>query len=191
MDSLRLFIALETPTPVKERVLEVIETLRSSHADVHWEPGANLHSTVKFLGPTSPDLVAVLTETLGAIGRQHPPLSLSYQSIGFFPNARSARVIWIGILDPDDGLHNLQRAIDLGLAPFGFATETREFHPHLTLGRIRSSRNLHQLIATTETLTFSTALYTFNALSLLRSDLRPSGSVYTQEKSFPLIGKPR
>jgi 2'-5' RNA ligase len=190
MDARRLFIAFETPPPVKAQIQDVVSALREVRGDVHWEAPEKLHCTLKFLGPTRPELLAPVSSVLEDIGRGAAPFTLRYQNVGFFPGPSSARIVWIGIEVTDDRLRDLHRMIEDRMAPLGFERELRGFHPHVTLGRIKSGRNLRRLTGTAETLTFSSALYTIDSLILLRSDLRPSGSVYTQEKSFPLIGNP-
>jgi 2'-5' RNA ligase len=53
MPTLRLFIALETPPEIKPKIAAIRDQLRTSNADVKWEPGEKLHATMKFLGNTS------------------------------------------------------------------------------------------------------------------------------------------
>ncbi len=188
--ALRLFIAFDTPAPVKSRAQEIIHTLRTANADVSWERDEKMHCTLKFLGDTDSDRISEIHACLDHVSASHLPFRIAYRSLGFFPNAREPRIVWIGIEELDGSLHQLQESIDVQLASLGFETEKRSFHPHLTLGRIRSVRNQRQLIATTETLTFASEPYVIDSFSLMRSDLRPTGSVYKQEKSFSLIGKP-
>jgi 2'-5' RNA ligase len=174
---------------VKARALDLIGKLRSANADVSWERGEKLHCTVKFLGDTASERVPELVQALSSVAGSVPPFSVSYRSVGCFPNSRSPRVLWIGIDDPSGTLKELQQKIEASLSPLGFEPDTWSFHPHLTLGRVRSPRNQRQLLATMETVTFASDLYTVDAFSLIQSELRPTGSIYKEEKCFPLIGK--
>ncbi len=169
--------------------MEAIRTLRTANADVSWEREEKMHCTLKFLGDTDVVKVPDIGACLESVGRSHPPFRVAYRSLGFFPTAREPRVVWMGLQELDGGLALLQKSIEEHLHPLGFEAETRAYHPHLTLGRIRSGRNQRQLTAMAETLTFASELYVIDAFSLMRSDLRPAGSVYTQEKIFSLIGK--
>ena len=189
MNQVRLFVAFDTPAAVKASAMEVIQKLRTANADVGWERDDKMHCTVKFLGETRHDQLEHIVDVLQRFSEEFPPFAIAYRSLGFFPNAREPRVLWIGIEDLHAGLAPLQQSVEQQLVPLGFAAETRRFHPHLTLGRIRSGRNQRQLLATAESITFATEPYVIGSLSLMRSDLRPTGSVYKQEKNFPLIGK--
>ncbi len=189
MKPLRLFIAFSTPPLVKESALRLIGTLRSANADVSWERGEKLHCTVKFLGDTAPDRIPGLMEVLTILAESVPPFAVSYRSVGCFPNNRSPRVLWIGIEDPSGTLKDLQQKLEASLTTLGFEPEDRPFHPHLTLGRVRSPKNQRQLLAMMETVTFASDLYTVDAFMLMQSELQPTGSLYREEKSFPLIGK--
>lgn len=189
MPLLRLFIAFDTPAPVKTRALDLIATLRSANADVSWERGDKLHCTVKFLGETASERIPALRDALSAVGEQISPFPVVYRTVGCFPNTRAPRVLWIGIDDPSGTLHALYRSIEDALSPLAFERESRLFHPHLTLGRVRSPRNQGRLLETMETVTFASDPHTINSFSLMHSELRPSGSVYSEEKSYLLIGK--
>ena len=190
MDLVRLFVSLSSPSSVQAAVFELVERLRSANADIRWEPRGKLHCTVKFLGPTSVSAIPGIDRSLKKISEEIPPFPLSYGSLGFFPTPRAPRVIWIGIDDTRGILGDLQKRIDTDLSKLGVVNQTTMLASELTLGRVRGGRNLSQLLAMTETLTFSSELHTVDSFSLMRSDLQPAGSVYTQEKSFPLIGKP-
>lgn len=174
---------------MKESALRLIGTLRSVNADVSWERGEKLHCTLKFLGDTTPDRMPALIEVLTSVAASAPPFAVSYRSVGCFPNSRSPRVLWLGIEDPSGTLKSLEQKIEASLSPLGFEPESRPFHPHLTLGRVRSPKNQRQLLAMMETVTFASDLYTVEAFMLMQSELQPTGSLYREEKSFPLIGK--
>ena len=78
----------------------------------------------------------------------------------------------------------LQQSIERELEALGFARERRAFTPHLTLGRVRDR------ISTAQSRALSDALggvsvepgvaLPVREVSLIKSDLRPSGAVYTR-----------
>ena len=82
----------------------------------------------------------------------------------------------------------LRDALQDALAPFGIQRETRPFRPHLTLGRFRKqgrmSRSLEEVLARHRDV--SSPECTLFELVLFRSDLRPTGAVYTSLERFPL-----
>ncbi|HXZ95283.1 MAG TPA: 2'-5' RNA ligase family protein, partial [Dehalococcoidia bacterium] len=82
-----------------------------------------------------------------------------------------------------DKLSRLQQNIDSALAALGFAKEERPFVPHLTLSRIREGaspverRSFGELIGSA---TFEDKYpVAVEAVRLMRSQLRPTGAIYT------------
>ena len=114
------------------------------------------------------------------------PISVSIHQLGFFPNARSPRVFWCGIDAP--GLADLAAGTDRATASLGIAAEARAFAPHLTLARIKERLDLEPLRRAIEALP-SVEFGDFETRSffLYRSQLRPTGSVYTKLAEFPLL----
>ena len=187
MPEIRLFIALETPKDVRAQIVQIQRHLRESGADVRWEPEEKLHATLKFLGNTSDEKLQPIIHALEVVSQRHSRCTITYVNLGSFPTSRSPRVVWIGIEDPSEALRALFLDIDESMAGLGFERETRPFHPHLTLGRVKGARNLGRLLAMFKTVTFQSQPVIVPEIALVRSDLRPSGSVYTTLKAIPLM----
>jgi 2'-5' RNA ligase len=185
----RLFIAFETPEDVKRKALELIAELQKADADVSWEKEDKLHCTLKFLGNVDHQRGWKVAEELLAMGKTVPPFSVRYSRPGYFGDSHAPSVIWLGINDVGEALGALVKKIGEAMDPLRFAREKRVFHPHVTLGRVKSPKNAEKLIATLETLTFSSEVYPIESMKLMKSDLKPAGSVYSVYQSIPLIGK--
>ena len=190
MASLRLFIALETPPAVREALVRTQADLREVGADVRWESDEKLHATLKFLGDTPEARVEAVAATLGRASSSTAPLTVTYRGLGFFPSPRQPRIVWAGMLDPTGALNDFHARIEASMGALGFAGESKPFHPHVTLGRVRGSRGTAALRARVETCTFDQPPITLHEVALIKSDLRPSGSVYTTLKRISLSGKP-
>ena len=175
----RLFVSLPTPQAVLPRLADVREHLRAAHADVAWEPREKLHCTLKFLGDTQEQRAAPLRDTIASIARTTPPFPVVYGGTGCFPDPRDPRIIWAGVTDTGGELLRLVETLESALAALGFDRERRRFHPHVTLGRVRGARSLDVLLATMETLTFENPPVLIQELELVKSTLRPAGSVYS------------
>lgn len=188
MSHLRLFIAFDSPPDVKSKAAEIQDELRRAHADVSWERSEKLHCTIKFLGETASELVPFVVDALTEICRVSAPFSVRYRGTGCFPDRRAPRVLWLGIDNPDGYLDSLFQRIDAGMAGLGYKPENRQYHPHLTLGRVRSARNQSSLLRILENVTFESALLPINEILLIKSELRPTGSVYAKIKFFSLVG---
>jgi len=186
MESLRLFIGFDTPEPAKAMLEELRARLARSGADVHWEQKAKLHCTLRFLGEVSETILEPLTKALETAVGGIPALSLVYAGIGYFPDRNRPRIIWVGIEEPSGNLLLLQKQIEGALIPLGVTAETRPFHPHVTLGRIRSPRKLSLLLESAESCTFHSPPVTVQAVTIVRSVLTPRGSVYSVMRSASL-----
>jgi 2'-5' RNA ligase len=189
MATLRLFIALDTPPEVRSALAQVRDHLRTSRADVKWEPDEKLHCTLKFLGATDETLVPEIVRQLISISETTPPINVVYRTLGSFPNARDPRVIWIGMDDQAGVIGHLQTRIGNGMSALGYASEDRPFHQHVTLGRVKSRRDIRNLLTMMETVTFESRPVSLNEVAVVRSDLKPGGSVYSILKAIPFIGK--
>jgi 2'-5' RNA ligase len=186
MSTLRLFIAIETPQPIISQIAEIQAKLKKSGADVRWENPAKFHATMKFLGNTDEKLLPeIVTYTMG-VAREAAPLQLRYVGLGCFPNNRNPRVIWTGIEDLKGNLAPLQEAVESALVPLGFQYEERRFHAHVTLGRLKSQAGIGSLLRVMDSITFESQPVIIKEISLVKSELKPTGSVYTTLKLIPL-----
>lgn len=137
MTLLRVFIAVETPLPIRQAIFVQTESLRGALGDlVRWAPVENMHLTLKFIGDVSPANVELLSQMLTAETMGCAPFRMQIGGLGSFPTSRRARVIWVGIQAPA-ALASLQRGIQSAAARLGYESEMRPFSPHLTIGRVR------------------------------------------------------
>lgn len=180
---MRLFTALDLPDDVIDNLKRLLARLRPA-ARIHWSPPENLHITTKFIGEFPEERLGELEAALGALPSRGV-IPIHVHDVGFFPNARSPRVFWCGMEAP--GLEALAGDTDRATASLGIAGENRPFSPHLTLARIKERINLQPLrdaIAALPSLDFGS--FEARSFFLYRSQLRPSGSVYTKLSEFPL-----
>jgi 2'-5' RNA ligase len=184
MSRIRSFIALPSPPSVKDEAARILAELQPIDADVRWESLEKLHITLKFLGNVESQLLENLIPALEEIAREQPSFEITYEGVGAFPTLTAPRVIWIGTAQTAS-LHALQNAVEQRCVEFGIARESREFHPHLTIGRVKSSRNIQRLTEKLKTLTLEPRRTRCTELLVMKSDLTPRGSVYSVLKSIP------
>jgi 2'-5' RNA ligase len=98
----------------------------------------------------------------------------------------------VGVEEGTGQLARLQERVERNLEILGFEPERRGFHPHLTLARAnRSARpaELRQVGAWADGAgPVDLGSMEVTSLSLMRSDLRPTGAVYTRLKEIALGG---
>jgi len=188
---LRAFIAVEIPLEIHKAIESKTAPLRAilNSSLVRWVPTANIHLTLKFLGDVSPAYVELLTQMLSLEVSQHPVFEIQFGGLEAFPNSTRPRVIWIGIQAPA-GLEALQHGIEAAVATLGYPSEKRPFSPHLTIGRVKQNAGSTgmQKIRTTleETQVGLLGSAQVTAVHLFKSDLKPTGAVYTRLFSAPL-----
>ncbi len=176
---MRLFVAIELPNEIKAQLASLQKELRQAQAEVSWTKPENLHLTLKFLGEVSSERVKLIEQACLEATRGCKPLLLTTQETGFFPNARRPRVVWAGLQGDSADLQALHKSLEAQLATLGFAREEKPFHPHLTLGRVKTMKNIQQLVSRTEAYQLPLLAFTVSELVLMQSQLHPSGSIYT------------
>lgn len=183
-DSLRLFVALWLPDGLRRAALARLEELRRGSIRVRWTKPEQLHLTLKFLGETPAAELPGIEEALARTAAAASPIHLNLAAGGVFPPAGPPRIIWLG-LEPEKDLATLAAAVEQSLAPLGFAPEKRRFRPHLTLGRAEPGAVFRRELLAAP---LDTQPGTVAALSLVQSELRPGGAVYTTVREWGLGG---
>lgn len=186
--AIRSFIAIDTPLTIREQMAELQSKLKETGADVRWEPIEKFHATIKFLGNVDEKSLPKMITTIDHALKEFPPFTLTYTQLGCFPRVQQPRVIWIGCTNTDGTLQQIKETLDNVLLPFGFETEDRAFHPHVTLGRVKSLKNIQFLIPMLQSLTFHSPAITCTAIMFMKSVLKPQGSEYSRIHTFDLNG---
>jgi len=129
--------------------------------------------------------VLSIGDALGRIARGRESFRVHIVGLGAFPRLKQARVLWIGLQDDGNRLVSLAQSIEQSLEPLGFPKEKRNFSPHLTLGRVRA-RLSEDFVAHFRDLHFDAGAFTAERVCLMRSQLKPSGAVYSEMAAFSL-----
>jgi 2'-5' RNA ligase len=188
MNSCRLFLAVDLPFPVKKACFRFAQELKASGADVKWTEEENLHVTLKFLGEVAEDTIGKLTDICRETAGRHRAFSFTLEEIGAFPSVSAPRVLWAGVGTAQDRFTALAQDLGAALKPLGFKKEDRAFHPHVTLGRVRSPLRRVFLIEALQKHKDSLRLTGIpaRAATLFASTLTPAGAAYTPRAILPL-----
>jgi RNA 2',3'-cyclic 3'-phosphodiesterase len=180
---IRVFCAVELPAEVQERAADHIADLRSRmpQARAGWAHSGRLHITMKFLGEIEQQDVAALSGAAARAARSLSPFHLIIEGAGVFPPRGLPRVLWLGVTDASASLNRLQLNLESECADAGFAREARPFHPHLTIARLRDrTEGARRLAALHQEKGFAPIAVSVSELILMRSQLGPGGSIYTE-----------
>jgi 2'-5' RNA ligase len=190
MSLLRAFIAVEIPSEIQQNVYKETAKLRKElDSLVRWVIVENIHLTLKFLGDVSPSSVEFLIQMLRNEADTVPCFTIHLTGLGSFPSPKRPRVIYIGIQAPS-ALDALQRGIESASRRLGYELEQRPFSAHLTLGRVKQNivavdqQKIRHAIENTQVDLLGSARV--DSVHLYKSELKPSGSVYTRLYSAPL-----
>lgn len=184
---MRLFTAIPVPDQIKQYAGTIRKELENTCPDVKWVEEENYHLTLKFLGDVSPEVLEQLNDFLERAAVSSPSFKLRLKGMGFYPHRRRPRVIWIGIAGELEKALFLGDRVDAYLASLGFEVENRRDY-HLTMGRIRSERNIDDLVNTvlTRENAIESSFFSVREFYLMESQLTSSGSIYTIKRKFSL-----
>jgi 2'-5' RNA ligase len=184
---IRSFIAIDFPEETRKALEYIQRELKQCGAGVRWVKPTSIHLTLKFLGNIQPAQVEDIARTVAQEIRDQSSITLRPAGLGAFPSLRKPRVIWIGMEGEVQRLNEIQVRVDNALEPLGFVREKRGFRPHLTLGRVKDRRNRQALTAAmTELEIPEFDSFDVTEIILYKSDLRPTGAIYTQLHRMPL-----
>jgi 2'-5' RNA ligase len=183
---MRLFVALEIPSAVREKLAALIAALRTVSPQTRWVRPDNLHVTLKFIGEVPETKLAAIRSALAGV-RSDQPAALDLRGLGFFPNEKHPRVFWAGIV-ASPNLKTLAADIEQAMEKLGIPREQRPFSPHLTLARFERPRLPEKLRTTIQ----AVATRDFGSLrarqfQLIESKLKSSGAEYTTLESFAFV----
>jgi 2'-5' RNA ligase len=177
----RVFCGIELPEMCRSRVLQHIDFLKAAVPDAlaSWARNANLHLTLKFLGEIPQTSLSDLSQAASRAAIGVNPFPIRLEQTGAFPRHGPARVLWIGINDSSEKLVELHGRLEEEAAKVGFAKETRPFHPHLTIARLRHPGSARALTVAHKQLEFEPVEFDVAELLVIRSELGSEGSKYT------------
>ena len=184
---LRTFIAVPIPADILTRIREVQEAFAAYKFPVRWVRPESIHLTLKFLGEIAEADLERVYDAMAASLQIVRPLSLHAKGVGVFPTVKRPKVLWVGIGGELESLKKIQAELENNLEKIGFPKEKRPFNAHLTLGRVKGKIDSRKLAgAMREFSDFTTESFSAEEIVLFKSDLKPSGAVYTRLRTASL-----
>lgn len=174
----RIFFGLEIPARIKDCLL----TVRSNIPGARWQRPEQMHITLQFLGDLEEQRLASVCEA----ARDIPvaAFNLDVVGLGCFGKPESPRNLWAGV-QPKVPVASLHSVIKDRMEELGLATESRPFHPHITLARFRpQAASVQHVLNGQDRTAFGSFLV--SQFVLFDSALHPDGSVYTVIERFSL-----
>jgi len=184
---MRIFIALEFPESVRERLGQLQGKLKGTENRIRWVDTSLIHLTMKFIGEIKEKNLEKVIQTARDVAGRFFVFKLGIGEIDVFPNFSSPRVIWVGIEEGRDKLEALAAELEEKLGQEGFSRSSRKWTSHLTLARIKVLKERERLKALIwqhhkETKGIEVKV---RSLSVIKSELTPQGSIYTILERIP------
>jgi len=189
--TIRTFVAVEINATVRYQAEQLIKRLQAAPTDIKWVEPGNLHLTLKFLGDVAAEEAVGVCNAVGRAAEQVAPFDIELRGAGAFPNVRRPRTLWLGTGSGREPLEALYERLESALRKLGFRRESRRFHAHLTIGRVRHggsrTTELAELISQHEE--FSAGRTTVRELVTFSSQLDRAGPTYEALGRASLGGK--
>ncbi len=175
---LRIFIAVDIDDPILiSRVERVKEAIIGTGVPMKPVEAENLHITLRFIGEVPRGTVEEIARILKGV--EFRQFRLVLRGLGAFPSAYRPRVVWIGVAEGAEELRAIRDQIERELRGLGVRPERQAFHPHLTLARIKGTRNISRLVRLLEEMRdIEVGEMTVKSVRLKRSILTRQGPIY-------------
>ena len=193
---IRAFLAVELPQELRAELATIQQELKRNiepemkqNMRISWAQPASIHLTIKFLGDMDEQVIDSLQVAVEQAIENQTAVNVPLERLGAFPRPQSPRVLWVG---PSENwergtearrMAEIHGAIEQACEGLGFLRETKPFSPHLTFARIRvGERHIGGVLAKGEMLDRPLSLDSLavGSVVLMKSELRPTGSVYTK-----------
>ncbi len=196
---IRTFVAIELDEEIRKAIAgtqrqvqeQLMKQLRHTASDVRvqWVRPDSIHLTLKFLGDIDEARVEDIRAALLSAVETQSRLTVEVGGLGVFPDLRAPRVLWVGLFGQVDALMRVAAEVEAAVTGVGFPPESRPLSPHLTLARIKErSREVGKGLTDSGLMTqpFRVGSLAVHAVCLMKSDLNPSGAVYSRLVEVPL-----
>ncbi|MBI4738617.1 RNA 2',3'-cyclic phosphodiesterase [Candidatus Woesearchaeota archaeon] len=165
----RLFVAIELPDDICRVLREFQKKLPGGVTKT-----SSFHLTLQFIGEVDDTKVPLIIESLRKV--LFSSFTLSLDKVGVFPSNSNPRVVWIGVV-PGANAVALAKQVGSCLAQLELVPD-HEFHPHLTLARVKFLENKNEFLAAIDAWKVPPVAFVVNAFYLVKSTLSKEGSVY-------------
>jgi len=140
-ETARCFVAVPMKLFAREIHLR-LRALEKKFSNVKWVVTSQTHITLHFFGQLNHAQITKAADILQPVVENSRPISLAIHGVGFFPHEQKPKVIWLGLRGDTEKLVKLQKKITETLKGEGYPIESREFKPHLTVGRAKKNKDV-------------------------------------------------
>lgn len=188
----RVFLAIDLPSSLKKELFK-LKTEEQPFARLKWVEEENLHLTLFFFGNLPEKEVEKILKVCEKRVKDFPRFELFLTEVSGFPKKGDFRVVFLGCEERSNTLERLVHELAKDFKKKGFKLEDREFHPHITLFRLKELKDRSAYHDFVQELTKKAQFlkgksFPVQELILFESKLSPTGPKYTRLKVFSLKG---
>ena len=181
---IRLFLAVPFHEVFRQEIGTMLERLSHRMPEVKWVPPAQTHLTLHFFGATPASDLEKIDRSMRQVAANSGLLTVRLEQIGGFPDLKRPNVIWLGVQEPSGKLLSLHRAVREEVSRLGYPVESRPFHAHVTLGRVKKRISDPETVIEKLGFKLPTATKTLDHFNLYQSHCRPEGARYEILKTY-------
>ena len=183
-NTVRTFISINIE--LQKKKLNNLKDLKKEfhNEDIKWVAQENLHLTLRFLGETTLVQVEEIKTALFEVTKSFSPFQLNLLRLDYFKRDGKPKVLIVHIKETKT-LNELAKSIYHQVEKVRFGKENRSYQPHLTLGRIKSIKDINLFYDVVDK--YSQRLYQtidVKEFTFYQSLLSPSGPVYKSIQNF-------
>lgn len=178
---IRLFIAIELPDDLKERLF----AMGSGVPGAKWVKPENLHLTLRFIGEVGEGRLGDIDAALAAV--RSPAFDLTLADTGHFSSRRTSRVLWVGV-EKNETLSRLQARVEAACVGAGIEPDGRKYSAHITLARLNRAPSSKVSTFLAANAMFKAPPFRVTDFILFSSFLARGGAIHREEATYPLDG---
>ncbi|WP_243544881.1 RNA 2',3'-cyclic phosphodiesterase [Pseudodesulfovibrio tunisiensis] len=182
---IRCFVGIPMPEEYRKKLKSLSDMLGCGlKSAMAWTRPETWHLTLKFIGEIPKPDVPGVQQALSDV--QFGKFLFQAGGCGCFPDRKRPRVLWKGVRKGALECRELAGQVEDALAPLGIERDSRDFSPHLTLGRVKRLREDDWEGSVFTCANSAWPAFQVTEFVLWKSDLTPQGAVHTPLQTYPL-----
>jgi len=187
-DTIRAFIAIPLNPKIQRTIERIQDHLSKNNNNVNWVKPENIHITLKFLGDINTEQINSVKQALANLCQNTRPFKVELSRLGAFPHIDRPRTLWVGVIDSKQQLSRIAVSLNKALVKLGFQSGQKPFTSHITIGRIRSQKNINYLSQIMSEFSLpADSIQNIKSVILYQSTLTPQGPIYEPLHKIKLI----
>lgn len=183
---MRAFIAFPISDEARKELVQKQAEINSNNPQAHikWVEDLNMHVTVEFLGDITEVQSEHIKTILNKLCVQYKSFAYQLNKVSAFPNLQQPNVLMVDVDDDESNTSaNLYEELHKELIKIDLKLNNKKWHPHVTLGRIKSDFTGKIMLSN---ISIQRISWTVGEILLIKSELTSTGPLYKIIQSFKL-----